>query len=333
MLQSPRITTTHVSIALSIIVLCCSKAPAVTISEPPTLTLTILYDNDLHGHLLPFAYTEVGKSSVEQPSRGGAARRASLIRRLRQSSKNPTLLIDSGDIATRGPLITTYEGVPDVEAMNTIGYDIAAIGNNEFKLKDAVDEDDSAGAQSDLLQIIKLSRFPWICANATQADGSLLEGVQPYVVREFSGVRIGFLGLTTSRSAAYPQTKGWSISDPIAAAKQWIPEARKHCDVLIAVTHIGTLDDEQLAAQTTGLDAIIGGDSHTFLYTPVVVKNPSGVNVPIVQDGEFGVDLGRFDLHFTEDPAGAWHLTNYHDILLPVDASSPEAPDVKATTL
>src|SRR5262249_10121164 len=93
--------------------------PPPTVSE---LTLTILHDNDLHGHLFPFAYTEVGRSPQEQASVGGAARRATLIRRLRKSVRNPTILIDAGDTFTRGPLTNAYEGIADTEAMNTIGY-------------------------------------------------------------------------------------------------------------------------------------------------------------------------------------------------------------------
>ena len=224
-------------------------------NAPQQMTLTLLHDNDLHGHLLPFAYVEIGQSKLEKPSVGGAARRATLIRRLRQEIKNATMLIDSGDTFTRGPLTNAYEGIADTEAMNAVGYELAAVGNNEFKAKDGVDQTDAAGAQTALLQIVKRSRFPWICANATDGKGAILEGVQPYVVRDFGGVRVGFLGLTSPKSMTYPQTKGWTITDPIAAAKQWIPEARKHCDVLIAVTHIGVLLDTLLAAQTAKVAA------------------------------------------------------------------------------
>ncbi|MGI4791242.1 MAG: alkaline phosphatase family protein [Janthinobacterium lividum] len=299
-------------------------------STPSQITLTLLHDNDLHGHLLPFAYTEKAISSAEQPSVGGAARRATLIRQLRTQIKNPVMLIDSGDTFTRGPLCNAYEGIADTEAMNAIGYDLAAIGNNEFKAKDGADQTDAVGSQAALLQVVKRSRFPWVCANAVDGKGAFLEGVQPYVVRDFGGVRIGFLGLTAARSASYPQTKGWTISDPIAAAKQWIPEARRHCDVLIAVTHIGADIDQELAAQTTGLDAIVGGDSHTYLYKALEVVNPAGVKVPIVQDGEFGVRLGRFDLHLARDGAGHWRLASCTDVLLPIGPNIAEAADVQA---
>ena len=273
---------------------------------------------------------EVGRSKDEKESVGGAARRATLIRALRQRIKNPVILVDSGDTFTRGPLTNFYEGVADVEAMNALGYEAAALGNNEFKAKDGIEVNDATGAQSALMQVVKRARFPWLCANATDANGATLQGVQPYIVREFNGVRVGFLGLTAPRSAKYPQVKGWKILDPVATAKAWIPKARKECDILIAMTHIGVDLDKQLAAETTGLDAIVGGDSHTFLYKLEEVANPEGVKIPIVQDGEFGVNLGRFDLNFRKDSAGHWSLTDYKDVLIPVSAKLKEAPDVVA---
>jgi 2',3'-cyclic-nucleotide 2'-phosphodiesterase (5'-nucleotidase family) len=294
------------------------------------LDLTVLHTNDLHGHLLPFAYTEPERSKTERPSVGGAARRATLIRDLKRRIKNPVFVIDSGDVATRGPLTNDYEGLADIEALNATGCELACIGNNEFKLKDGVERDDAAGAQEALKAMIARSRFPWLCANAGTPTAPLLPGVQPFVVRDFGGVRVGFLGLTAPRSAGYPQTKGWVVSDPIAAAKTWIPVARRQCDVLIAVTHLGVDLDKELAAATTGIDAIVGGDSHTFLYRAVEVENADhSARVPIVQSGEFGVNLGRFDLYFERRAAG-WRLARYEYALLPVGPQLREAPDVAA---
>ena len=306
-----------------------SPAAASAAGNPATFDLTILHTNDIHGHLLPFPYLERGRRTTEDPSRGGAARRAVLIHRLERSSKNPFILVDSGDIATRWAFCTTYEGLADVTAMNAVGYQVAAIGNNEFKLKDAVDQADSAGAQADLVRVVKRSSFPWVCANATDGKGGILPGVHPFVVKKVGPLRVGFLGLTAPRSASYPQTKGWIISDPIAAAKEWIPKARANCDVLIALTHLGTPLDALLAAQTTGIDAIVGGDSHTFLYEPLTIPNAQFQLVPIVQDGEFGVDLGRFDLHFEQSGDGKWKLSKSHDELLPIDSTLPEDAGVK----
>src|SRR5580698_8065796 len=155
-----------------------------------TQSLTILHDNDIHGHLRAFCYVEVAKGPDEHCDVGGAARRATLVKQLRAAAKTPTLLIDSGDTTTRGPLATEYEGLDEIAAMNAIGYDLAAIGNNEFKLKDAADIHDAAGAQGDLARLVRQSHFPWICANVTEADGSPLPGVKPFIVRRIGRLQI-----------------------------------------------------------------------------------------------------------------------------------------------
>jgi len=272
----------------------------------------------------------VAKGPDEHCETGGAARRATLVRQLRAAARAPTLLIDSGDTTTRGPLATEYEGVDEIAAMNAIGYDLAAVGNNEFKLKDAADIHDAVGAQAALAKLVRLSRFPWICANATEADGSPLPGVKPYIVRRVGKLRIAFLGLTTQRSQGYPQTKGLKFTDPVEAAKLWVPKARAEADVVIVVSHIGVFDDDRVAKGTRGIDAIVGGDSHTYLYKIDEEKNLDGAVVPIVQDGEFGVRLGVFNLTFEGDRDHGWRLTHYDDQLLPVDAALKPDPAVAA---
>jgi 5'-nucleotidase/UDP-sugar diphosphatase len=295
-----------------------------------TQTLTILHDNDIHGHLRDFCYVEVAKGPAEHCQTGGSARRATLIKALRAKATSPVLLIDSGDTTTRGPLATEYEGVSDIEAMNAIGYDIAAVGNNEFKLRDGADVQDAAGAQAALQRLVHRARFPWICANVTDASGDLIPGVQPFVVRQFGNLRIAFLGLTTQRSQNYPQTKGLTFTDPVAAAKLWIPRARAEADIVIAVTHDGVADDQRIVHGTSGLSAIVGGDSHTYLYKLIDQPDADGHIVPIVQDGEFGVRLGIFNLTFEGDAASGWKLTKYSDELVPVDASIKPDPAVAA---
>jgi 2',3'-cyclic-nucleotide 2'-phosphodiesterase (5'-nucleotidase family) len=294
------------------------------------LDLTILHTNDIHGHVLPHVYAEEGYPGGKgEFVRGGIARIATLARQLKRSIKNPTMLIDLGDTATRGPLTNAHEGIADIEAMNAAGYELGVVGNNEFKLKDGYERRDNTGAQAALMKVLRRSKFPWVCANAGEQPNGLLPGVGPFLVREIQGVKVGFLGLTAPRSAGYPQVVGWWVGDPVESAKKWIPLARKECDVLIAVTHVGVDDDKKLVAATAGIDAVIGGDSHTFLYKPEMVKNTEGKEIPIVQSGEFGVNLARFDLHFEKGATG-WGLARHEYKLIPITPRIKEAPDVKA---
>src|SRR5262249_37998051 len=88
--------------------------------------------------------------------------------------------------------------------------------------------------------------------------------------------------------------------------------------------------DQRLVKETRGLAAIVGGDSHTFLYKPLIEKNLDGAETPIVQDGEFGVNLGRFELTFAGSAKKGWHLLRYSDRLVPVDAAIKSDPAVNA---
>lgn len=287
--------------------------------------LTILHTNDLHGMMLPFQYTPpIPGLKLALPGEvGGLARRATAIARIRKLMTHPLALIDCGDVFTRGPWQTKFLGTPEMEALNAMGYDMLCVGNNEFKATEGID------AQGIMLGLMRRCRFPWLTANLTVGEtGVPVEGIHPYIVRDYGGVRVGFLGLTAPRARDYPQVKGWTISDPIEAAKKWVPLARKECDILIAVTHIGVDLDKQLAAQVPGIDAIVGGDSHTYLLQPLKVKNPAGVEVPIVQAGEQGVMLGRLDLVF--EKGDGWKLVEATGGLQPMTADIPDDAAIKA---
>jgi 2',3'-cyclic-nucleotide 2'-phosphodiesterase (5'-nucleotidase family) len=290
------------------------------------LDLTLLHTNDIHGHMLPYDYGD-------QMAVGGAARRATLIDRIKRESRHPVLVVDSGDLITRGPLWTEYRGKVDIDVMNALGYDLAAVGNNEFKVMD------DTTAQGVLVDLVRRSRFPWLCANAFDGSGGYLPGVKPYVVRTLEGVRVAFLGLTAPRSATYPQTVGWKITDPIEAARGLLPKIHQEADVVIALTHIGYGLDLQLSGENSEIDAIVGGDSHTFLPAMTLVQRPRDpqkpttassqrMPIPIVQDGEFGLELGKMDLHFEQTPAGAWELRACEWRTLPITPALPERADI-----
>jgi 5'-nucleotidase len=60
------------------------------------------------------------------------------------------------------------------------------------------------------------------------------------------------------------------------------------------------VSDKVLAQNTTGIDLIIGGHTHTFLGSAISVKNKSGENTLINQVGYAGLFLGRIDVTFQQ---------------------------------
>lgn len=281
-----------------------------------TAKLTILHTNDLHGMMKPFNYIAINRYIGGDV--GGLARRSTLINQIRESSVNPVFTIDCGDIFTRGPWHSKHMGVPEIEAMNMMKYDMMCVGNNEFKATN-----DAEYSQRQMLKLMRRSKFPWLAANLTVGDTEVpVEGVHPFITRDIGGLVVGFLGLTTPKSRDYGQTKGWTISDPYEAAAKWVPIARKECDILIAVTHLGAQMDQMLASKVAGIDAIIGGDSHTFIPKAITVKNPEGHDVPIVQAGEQGVVIGQLDLEFVNKDG--WHLVRTNSQLIRITSAIKE---------
>ncbi len=306
-----------------------------------TWQFTILHTNDVHGALLPFDYPgnpEHGQPSLDNV--GGVARRATAIAQIRRQTGHALAVVDAGDLAMGGPWGLQLHGVPDVEALNLMGYDLMCVGNHEFRLSTRAEEE-----QREMLDLVQRSHFPWLAANLTVGNtGVPVAGIHPFVVRQYGTVRVGFLGLTTDGARNYPQlqgstisdrltaanspsVKGWTISDPLTAARTWVPRARKECDILIAVTHLGVNVDMQLATKVPGIDVIIGGHSHTFLTTPLMVTGPAGRTVPIVQAGEFGVMLGQLDLTFAKE--NGWTLKKANGRLIRIDQTFAEDPAVK----
>lgn len=297
-----------------------------------TWKLTILHTNDRHGQMEMGPY-QWGESPFSEGPRelGGMARMATAVARIRERTDNALALVDAGDVFTRGPWHEKWYGEPEIEAMNAMGYDMLCVGNNEFK---AIWADPVSKEM--MLRLMRRSRFPWLSANLTLGDGAppgcdslaFVEGIHPFVVRLLGEVRVGFLGLTTSESAEYPHLEGWTVGDPMEAARKWVAKARKECDILIAVTHLGARGDMALAGEVEGIDAIVGGHSHTFVSEPFLVPNPQGVEVPIAQAGENGVVLGRLDLVFHKQGEDGWRVAEAKVELIPIDRSFPECPTV-----
>src|SRR5436853_7166038 len=105
---------------------------ALSISAPllqPALgetLITILHTNDTHSQIDPMR-----ENDKTYAGKGGVARRATLVKRVRQENPN-TLLIDAGDVLQGTPYFNFYKSEVEYKAMSMIGYDAGTIGNHEF---------------------------------------------------------------------------------------------------------------------------------------------------------------------------------------------------------
>jgi len=260
---------------------------------PRETVITILHTNDTHSQIDP-----IPANDKSYAGKGGVARRATLVKRVRKQNPN-TLLIDAGDAFQGTPYFNFFKGEVEFKTMSAIGYDVATLGNHEF--------DNGVDA---LASALRFAKFDLVSANY-DVRGTPLEGrIKRYVVREIQGVRIGLFGLGISPVALItPENfKGVTYNDPVAVSREVVKDLREkeQCTLVVAMSHLGyykearngVVGDSQVAEQVDGIDFIASGHTHTFMEQPVIVKQPGGQETLIFQVGRSGIYVGRVDFTF-----------------------------------
>ena len=262
-------------------------------SSPTSKHITILHTNDVHSHIDSF-----GPEDGRNANQGGVARRASLIKSIRQENPN-TLLLDAGDIFQGTPYFNYYGGELEFKLMSMLKYDAATIGNHDFD--NGIDG---------LYAQLPHAKFNFLSANYDFRNTVMNTHVEPYKIYEKGGVKIGVFGLGIELQSLVDKRlyKETVYLDPVEIAQDMsrILKDDQKCDLVICLSHIGyyyknypeKVSDLLLAKATKNIDLIIGGHTHTFLSKPTIEKNTEGKNVLVNQVGCYGLKLGRVDFYF-----------------------------------
>lgn len=250
--------------------------------------LVILHTNDTHSHIDPVR-------AGENAGLGGVIERAAFVDSVRNAAgKDRVLLVDAGDFSQGTSYFTLLKGDVETDCMNAMGYDVACLGNHEFD--NGLDE---------LARRIARCDFPVVCANYDFDNRKLERLVKPYCILHRGGLKIGFIGLLTDLSVVVDKPVADLIEylDPVECANRYaeILKNRKHCDLVICLTHLGyegeSLTDPELVSGLENVDMVIGGHSHTFLEQAEYVSDRTGNSVPVVTDGCWGLYIGKIDLY------------------------------------
>lgn len=243
--------------------------------------IQILHTNDTHSYL---------DNSTHSTTRGGAARLKTLMDLYKNKMKAEgvqTISVDAGDFLEGNIYFMSENGKKSFEVHNQMGYDIGILGNHDYQMG-ATDLDTILG-DMDL-------KFSLLTANMKISSQykNIEEKVKPYKEMEIDGVKIAFLGLTTDEILYKWALLGGAISSPIATAQVYEDVLKnRNNDFVIALTHIGVMNDIKLAEATSKIDLIIGGHSHTALFKPTYGVNRDQKHIPIVQAGQHTEYLGR----------------------------------------
>jgi 2',3'-cyclic-nucleotide 2'-phosphodiesterase (5'-nucleotidase family) len=273
------------------------------------VTLSIVGTNDLHGALerLPLLAGFLANLRAARAADGGGV-----------------VLLDGGDMF-QGTLESNLgEGADVVQIYNHLGYTAAAIGNHEFDYGPegpaviaATPKDDPRGA---LKARAREATFPFVVANILDAaTGAQVAwpNVQPSVLVEVAGVKVGIIGATTE---ATPHTTmpanfvGLAMTTPAPAiAAQAAALRARGAQVVVATMHIGSAcrkfenpddlssceKDTELSRLTAALpkgavDVIVAGHTHA-----AVAHRFDGIAV--IESASSGRAFGRVDLQIGPD--------------------------------
>jgi 5'-nucleotidase len=270
----PRGRVAVLLLCVALVAACAPVAPApVQTHDAELVHLTLLHVGDLYV-LEP----------VDHGRRGGMARLATLVRRIRAENPN-TLLLLAGDTLSPSPVSTVLQGQQMVAAFNALGLDLATFGNHEFDFGPAA-----------LAERMRESRFVWLSANVRdRRSGAPFGGAERARLVVLGGVPVGLFGLTMA-DTAHTSSPGADVAfdEPLAAAREVAGELRRRgARLVVALTHQPMHDDRALAA-TGVVDLVLGGHEHE----PLLAEEGPALVTKAGSDARY---LARIDLWLTRE--------------------------------
>ena len=267
---------------------------APTAAEAETGKIVILHTNDVHCQVEPSVaedgvVTNMGYATV-------AAYKAAMEA---QYGEENVTLVDAGD-HIQGDLVGSLsKGEWIVEIMNAVGYDLAIPGNHEFDYE-----------IPSFLNLVKKAEYPYISCNFQDLTAKKTV-FDSYELVTYGDVKVAYVGITTpqtytSSTPAYFQnekgeyvygfSEGKDGTGLYTAVQTAVDAARAEgAEYVIAVAHLGIeapYTSSEVIANTTGIDALIDGHSHSVVPGEKVA-NKDGKDVLTNQTGTKLANIGK----------------------------------------
>ncbi|GJC03438.1 bifunctional metallophosphatase/5'-nucleotidase [Aeromonas hydrophila] len=300
-------------------------------NEGQPFVLTLAHMNDTHSQFDPVnaelkgpIFGKQGETDTLYTRFGGYPRLLTMAKSFQADAlaKNqPILLLHGGDAWQGSGYFKLNEGMANAELLSQFGLDAMALGNHEFDLDN-----------QKLARFIQGVNFPVLAANLDTRDDPDLRhaaNLKPFVIYAFDGNQkspvsdlnnlpqgkqlVAVMGLVLEDMANIsPNIGKLRFGNEITSAQATVDLLRQHgINQIVALTHIGNQRDLALAAKVNGIDAIVGGHSHSLLGDfrnigwgntgeyAALVTNPDGVGMTcVVQAGSYAQAIGLAQVSF-----------------------------------
>lgn len=257
-------------------------------SEQKNNEFVMLFTNDFHSQIEPM-----------DGGGGGVLRLQALVDSVRRAEPH-VLLADAGDLVQGTYYFSLLNGVVEMKMLEMLKYDIRTIGNHEFDKKVV-----------GLGEMLALSKVPVVCSNYDFSNTNIAHYFEPSKILEAGNIKVGFVGLNVRLQNLVNKTacEGVEWRNAIDVADKYAEELRNQgAEIVIGLSHLGYEADSDayyydkgLVKRTKHIDMIIGGHSHTTLKKAVYVTDADGDEVPIVQTGSKGLNLGYAKIKLNEN--------------------------------
>ena len=278
--------------------------------------LTILHINDHHSHLRADSRMSLKIGGEKTRVRSGGFPAVVNMFNILSEGKNNVLKLHAGDAITGDLYFTLFKGEADAALMNEVCFDAFAIGNHEF--------DDGDSGLAKFLDFLNKGdcNTPALGANIIPEVGvsplakiTVNDYIKPFTIIEKNGLDIGIIGINivgkTMKSSS-PDATTQFLGEK-ETAQRYINELKsKGINHIVLLSHFQYKNDLNLAKELSGVDIIVGGDSHSLLGDfsevglnsqgsyPTIVKNNDGNTVCVVQAWQYSQVVGELNVEFDE---------------------------------
>ncbi|MEU5953253.1 5'-nucleotidase C-terminal domain-containing protein [Streptomyces sp. NPDC047525] len=329
-----------------------ARAPQKPAKRKKRYSFTVMGTTDLHGNVFNWDYFTDKEFDDKDHNDVGLAKISTLVNEIREErGRRNTLLIDAGDTIQGTQLSYYYAKIdpitaargpvhPMAQAMNSIGYDAAALGNHEFNYGIPV-----------LRKFEEQCDFPLLGANALDAK-TQKPAFPPYFMKRLRtphgrDVKVAVLGLTNPGIAIWDKANvqgKMTFPGLEEQAAKWVPKLRSMgADVVIVSAHSGSSGTSSygdqlpyienaaglVAEQVPGIDAILVGHAHTEIPEYFVQNKETGKKVVLSEPLKWGQRLTLFDFDLVW-AKGRWTVEKVGAKVL---NSNTAAEDKKVTRL
>ncbi|MDO7908200.1 bifunctional 2',3'-cyclic-nucleotide 2'-phosphodiesterase/3'-nucleotidase [Paenibacillus sp. JX-17] len=273
-----------------------AEAAKVVATLLSNIEVQLLSINDFHGQL--DYKKEVKDASGKVTSTLGGVEYLAAYLKQREAANPNTLLVHAGDaVGASAPVSALMQDEPTIDILNRLGFDVGTVGNHEFdKGPQEALRLINGGVNPKTGKDFGGADFPYVVANV------LLDGkpfLDPYVIKEVGGAKIGFIGVITNITPTIVSpagVKGLTFTDQAAAVNKAVAELKaKGVKSIVILAH-----DPFSGSTTAPTGEVVDLANHVDPEVDVILSGHDHGRLNTIVNGKLIVESNSYGTAFSD---------------------------------